>query len=145
MTEPDLAAWLLEQLAEDERRAHAMAAQYPTPWDVSDRGWMAHVVADGPHFHEVTRVEQHQVAGSVSWLADVVEHVATWNPDRVLAECDAKRRIIFEHRELIAGKLGQKPVSICHACKERRYPCTTLRLLALPYADRPGYREEWRP
>lgn len=24
-------------------------------------------------------------------------------------------------------------------------PCPTLRLLALPYADRPGYREEWRP
>jgi hypothetical protein len=25
------------------------------------------------------------------------------------------------------------------------WPCLTLRLLALPYADRPGYREEWRP
>lgn len=24
-------------------------------------------------------------------------------------------------------------------------PCSTLRLLALPYSDRPGYREEWRP
>jgi hypothetical protein len=24
-------------------------------------------------------------------------------------------------------------------------PCETLRLLALPYADQPGYREEWRP
>jgi hypothetical protein len=24
-------------------------------------------------------------------------------------------------------------------------PCPTLRLLALPYADRPGYRDEWRP
>lgn len=23
--------------------------------------------------------------------------------------------------------------------------CLTLRLLAPPYADRPGYREEWRP
>ncbi|MEV8523155.1 DUF6221 family protein [Streptomyces sp. NPDC052000] len=24
-------------------------------------------------------------------------------------------------------------------------PCATLRLLSLPYADHPGYREEWRP
>ncbi|QNS08333.1 DUF6221 family protein [Streptomyces xanthii] len=24
-------------------------------------------------------------------------------------------------------------------------PCATLRLLALPYADRPGYHEDWRP
>ena len=24
-------------------------------------------------------------------------------------------------------------------------PCATLRLLALPYADHPDYREEWRP
>jgi hypothetical protein len=25
------------------------------------------------------------------------------------------------------------------------FPCPTLRLLALPYGDRPGYRDEWRP
>lgn len=24
-------------------------------------------------------------------------------------------------------------------------PCDTVRLLAMPHADRPGYREEWRP
>jgi hypothetical protein len=23
--------------------------------------------------------------------------------------------------------------------------CSTVRLVALPHADRPGYREEWRP
>jgi hypothetical protein len=26
-----------------------------------------------------------------------------------------------------------------------RFPCRTLRLLALPYADREGYLESWRP
>jgi hypothetical protein len=25
------------------------------------------------------------------------------------------------------------------------YPCDTLKLLALPYADHPDYRDEWRP
>lgn len=24
-------------------------------------------------------------------------------------------------------------------------PCPTLRMLALPYADHPDYRQEWRP
>ena len=24
-------------------------------------------------------------------------------------------------------------------------PCFVIRCLALPYANRPGYREEWRP
>ena len=26
-----------------------------------------------------------------------------------------------------------------------RWPCSTVRLLALPHADRPGYDEAWRP
>jgi hypothetical protein len=39
----------------------------------------------------------------------------------------------------------------CYSCSDKRgddiepYPCPTVRLLALPYADRPGYRDEWRP
>lgn len=51
--------------------------------------------------------------------------------DRVLAECEAKRRIV-EHCE--PDPLTKSPGD--------EY---VLRLLALPYADRPGYREEWRP
>ena len=53
------------------------------------------------------------------------------NPARVLAECEAKRRIVehcdFDH---LARSPGDPYV---------------LRLLALPYADHPDYREEWRP
>ncbi len=44
------------------------------------------------------------------------------SPDRVLTECEAKRRIITNW-----GFPG------------------ALRALALPYADHPDYREEWRP
>lgn len=169
MTNPhvhELIAWLLEQIAEDERRAKAMAAEYPTPWDIADRGWMARVVADGPHFHEVIRVEQQQVSDSVAWLTDVIQHIETWNPDRVLAECDAKRKLI-EHI------VGQKHLVVdgdswftCAAATEEHDGGTTcrevggnnncdcgrdervtaaLRVFTSPYADRPGYREEWRP
>lgn len=87
---------------------------------------MARVVADGPHFHEVIRVEQHQVSDDADWLGGVIQHVETWNPDRVLAECEAKREILDVTRGTYSSDLVR-------------------RLLALPYADRPGYREEWRP
>ena len=33
----------------------------------------------------------------------------------------------------------------CRTCESREsYPCDTARLLAQPYADRPGFRDEWR-
>jgi hypothetical protein len=52
-------------------------------------------------------------------------------PARIHAECEAKRRIV-----------GLHPCDNCGAAFD---PCETLRLLALPYADHPDYREEWRP
>jgi hypothetical protein len=59
---------------------------------------------------------------------------------RVLRDIDAKRRILAEHA--LNGW-------VCTTCDngevEQTFPCPTLRILALPYADRPGYREEWRP
>jgi hypothetical protein len=69
---------------------------------------------------------------------------------RVLREIDAKRQILDEH-ELVPTAPGKEPgCAVCVATPSWgpevvSGPCTTLRLLALPYADRPGYREEWRP
>jgi hypothetical protein len=34
--------------------------------------------------------------------------------------------------------------NICNECEDIM-PCWTARLLALPYASHPDYREEWRP
>jgi hypothetical protein len=67
---------------------------------------------------------------------------------RALAEVDAKRRILDEHRMDSTGLRA-----VCDVCADppayearwRDWPCTTLRLLSLPYADHPDYREEWRP
>ncbi|MFI2664862.1 DUF6221 family protein [Micromonospora carbonacea] len=50
------------------------------------------------------------------------------DPDRELAELDAKRRVLDLYEELNEPHLYE-----------------AIRLLALPHADRPGYREEWRP
>lgn len=75
-------------------------------------------------------------------------HIVAHDPARVLAEVEAKRRIIELHS-----------VSEGHECSTRdrhgdidhctwvmdSEACTTLRLLALQYAAHPDYREEWRP
>jgi hypothetical protein len=63
------------------------------------------------------------------------------SPARVLAEVDAKRRIVEEHGA------NQYRVDPCdaHDANFATIPCDTLRLLALPYADHEDYDEEWRP
>ncbi len=69
-------------------------------------------------------------------------HFARWDPARVMAECEAKRRIValeqewLTEMETILGKLpGMRATSLT----------LTLALLALPYATHPDYQEEWRP
>jgi hypothetical protein len=70
------------------------------------------------------------------------EHFARHDPARVLAECEAKRRIVDVASQYVepddtfdAGfKGGASHVGF-----------NTLRALASVYADHPDYREEWRP
>jgi hypothetical protein len=61
-----------------------------------------------------------------------------FDPARVLREVEAKRRILDEHGS------GSDSCD-AHDASMRSIPCDTLLLLALPYADHPDYREEWRP
>lgn len=61
-------------------------------------------------------------------------HIARWDPARVLAECEAKRHLVAFVGDLAEGD----PV---HGLTAKE----ALRLLAVPYADREGYRPEWRP
>ena len=56
-----------------------------------------------------------------------------FGPRRVLADCVAKRAIVeLQRTDLIDDPEDWQPNEI-------------LRLLALPYADHPAYRQEWRP
>lgn len=67
------------------------------------------------------------------------QHIATLaNPARVLAECEAKRQIVELHHSRLPHD------TTCRDC-QRTWPCQTLRLLALPYADHEAFRDEWRP
>ena len=56
---------------------------------------------------------------------DSATKILRWDHSRLAVECEAKRRIVQLHK-LIAWDAG------------------TLLLLALPYAEHPDYREEWR-
>jgi Family of unknown function (DUF6221) len=66
-----------------------------------------------------------------------VAHMFRWSPARVLAECEARRRIIEDYLAQLdshrAGWDARTPRDLA------------LRALALPYADHADYRSEWRP
>jgi len=61
-------------------------------------------------------------------------------PARVLAECAAKRQIVALHQRYLVA-LNQESRDADRRCSLE----PVVRLLALPYADHPDYREEWRP
>lgn len=61
--------------------------------------------------------------------------------ERVLAECEAKRRIIEGYRI----DSYNTPWQGCGDDCEWKALGWALRLLTLPYADHPDYRPEWRP
>lgn len=89
-------------------------------------------------------------AGYFEWpSSESHNHVLRHDPARVLVEVAAKRRIV-----LLGGKSdadavegGGGPYDVVdwrygiHAAAHQ----VVLRLLALPYANHPDYREEWRP
>lgn len=77
-------------------------------------------------------------------------HIARHDPARVLAEVEAKRYLLDEHQDVNDGFCGtcvdgQWGYPTHGGSSPQRYPCRTLRFLALPHADHPAYREEWRP
>ena len=150
-----LAGWLLERIAEDEAVAElasdrAVGGPYRRSWELP---FSAEVdPGAGASFNTNDR--------------DIANHIARWDPARVLAECESKRRIVELHRPSAEGYEDDGPQEACLLCQwdvdcdmvrydhqypdharnhARWWPCDTLRLLAVPYADRPGYREEWRP
>jgi len=132
----ELVRWLGEQLDADAARAQAAP---PGPWVLADNGSI--VAADGSR---VVSSVGGALEGQVSRWPEgpTVDHVLGQDPARVLAEIDAKRRILAIHRRYVPES-GQA----CLGCSGgiEWEACPVVRLLALPYASRPGFRESWRP
>jgi hypothetical protein len=121
----DLVTWLRAQLDEDERVARAVAGS--GRWVKYSEG------GDGA----AIETEPGGDPGAIIGDDAMATHIARHNPARVLAEVEAKRSILEMHEE--GDKHGD--CAICFAV----WPCGTLKALAWPYADRPGYDEAWRP
>jgi hypothetical protein len=128
----DLVEFLEARLDDDEATAKAMP--FEGEWSVRLEGaW------------------QKVMAGSlpVASGADVVlPHIARHDPARVLRKVEAKRRIIARHA--LRHVTGFDPDGMEHDSQEctecvEDWPCPTLRLLALPYADHTDYGEKWKP
>lgn len=64
--------------------------------------------------------------------------------DIVRQDAEARRRIVELHG-WTSWSSGSFDVDLCNECRDQKAPCPTLKLLALPYADRAGYEEAWRP
>lgn len=121
----DLITWLRAALDDDERVAHAVFGVNvradlingkPAPrWEFPPESSSIYS-SDG-----ILRVRH-------TWKREA-EHIIRWDPARVLAEVEAKRRLV--------DFLGRIP--------EMSYDVAEwgLMLLAQPYAGRDGWREEW--
>lgn len=142
----ELVIWLRAALDEDERMARAVTQG---AWKLWGMDVMADPNGTSNYNTAVFVARTHHHAGLLTHNA---QHIATWDPARALAEVDAKRRILDycetmfrndrianSHSNLLFDSMRDKlKLLTIQAAK-------TLRLLALPYADRPGYREEWAP
>ena len=171
----NLVEFLKVRLDEDEEAARAIERRH---WDTHD----THVSAGGHCAAVLSRnPDDEWDVQPVAWLPtfqmvgwDVpgpwanAAHIARHDPVRVLAEVDAKRRILDEHPEVTTYSTDfagteriEVPEWACGRCADptdgrsgidigngrwhEEFPCRTLRLLALAYADHPDYQQEWRP
>lgn len=122
----DLVAFLRARLDEDERAALNAP---PGPWHY-DRKRFA-VTCDG--YPVASWRHEGKLTDGSPLLDRTGEYMERFDPARVLAEVDAKRQMIDECAVTISQGLS---VGLAE---------TMLAMLALPYADHPAYREEWRP
>lgn len=145
-----LTEFLLARIAEDE--ATALAAT-PGPWVVGSTHYLDHV----GHEHVAAMGEKKRMLLNMSTgyipsnHEQDAEHIARHDPARVLAECAAKRRIVELHTAFSEPQhMVYGTITACCECGSVddapvEWPCPTLRALAQPHADRPDYREEFKP
>lgn len=139
----DVIEFLRARLDEDEQAARAA-------------GWHRWVLVDD----EISTVGNGRLVVRLERDYDG-PHITRHDPARVLREVDAKRRIVELHGPLQLPATNYRPTmlqceycaSLCHSrsglgCDQpidAPWPCDTVRLMALPYADHPDFDESWRP
>ena len=155
MSRVDLTEFLMARIAEDEavaRRCRQLSWEFDDGVDHAQREGMRRGYSIVPR----PRVwgPDPSVGGGSQRLDGIawgdLEHMARHDPAHILAECEAKRRIVALHP---IGKdgygMGDAVCANCSAGGEYPgngwWPCDTLRALALPYAANPDYDTAWTP
>lgn len=130
-----LTEFLEARIGEDEQAASASQTQH---WEEAE-GTGAMILSE----HAETVVYDEGRPSS-----EEAAHMARWDPARVLAVCEAKRRILDLAAEAddIQGDLEMELPGSWTTRRRRPSIGDRIRMaLALPYADHPDYRDEWRP
>jgi hypothetical protein len=90
--------------------------------------------------------EEEDAARIAAATPDAAQNITRWHPAHVLADIAAKRAIVEEH----TCQCPDPDCGDCGACSGYHHadptpaPCTTLRLLVQPYAERPDFDPQWR-
>lgn len=152
----ELVEFLLACIAEDEQQARAA---HPGGWSVRE---VVETYSDGSTHAfwgldssvavgefadtDVVRISYDRDYGTPEDAIDTrpsADHIAAWDPARVLAECDVKRQVVNVYRALAVRQEADRVGSVqWHEAKAYE---TVLSQLGQVYSDRPGYRQEWTP
>lgn len=137
----DVVQFVRARLDEDEQAARAAT---PGPWAIDSEIHAETVHSAGGI--DVVAGSRWGGEASVFESTEDAAHIVRWDPARVLADVDAKRRILAWHSRtddvFMCGTDGGF-VTFCRCGGEP--PCDTVRLLSSPYRDHPDYQPEWAP
>lgn len=107
--------------------------------------------AHGRHYGWVDNWRAETMQGTKTESV-IYAHAFRFSPERLLAECAAKRAIIAAHpivEDVVEVSTRIKWGFACETCfsygdmvEDNGY-CDTLRSLAAVYADHPDYQQEW--
>ncbi|WP_327249880.1 DUF6221 family protein [Streptomyces sp. NBC_01320] len=133
----DLMKFLRDRLDEDEKMSGTASEG---PWSVDN----------GDYAKLVYGADQSAVLCGGCWggEASVFEstadalHIVRHDPARVLAVVEAKRAAIGHYEKLrrFAETERRQEYLLVEGAG-----AVVIKMLALPYADHPGYRDDWRP
>lgn len=135
----DIVEFVRARLDEDE--AVAQAAE-PSPWRWADPGYAYGkgikygLLAGEGNLNRVVLLAAASDAWPSKYNAAQIVH---WQPARALREVESKRLIVDG---LCTARGLVSLVAVYGTTDPEQW---ILRLLALPYADHPDYRQEWKP
>ena len=154
-----LANFLLARFAEDKARALAATQgneRYPR-WTAEpnmqiEEGCLCLSCFEPTESWDVYPIDGPDCSDHQCWHTMTIgeadaRHIAHWDPIRVIADCDAKRKIVDRWKETAptdspigCGWPDARTQEIHETLTDEVLP-----YLALPYTDHKDYQEAWRP